>query len=94
MRNRSYDKLKILMQVLLNQNFVNRLNQYIVENEGDKDSMVRLILLKLSQYINKNEVSFETEDDLELFIGQYIKSEVDPRIGDPIDDTYSQSFHN
>lgn len=84
MRNRSYDKLKPLMQTLLHKDLVGRLDQYITENEGDKKNKARFIYLKLSQFINQNEIRFETEEELKQFVDQFIISDVNTRIGEPI----------
>lgn len=87
MRNRPYEKFDVLMKTLLHKNLVSRLNQYIADNNGDRSNKARIISLKLSQYINKNEISFANEAELDQFIDDYIKNEVNPRIGEPI------SFH-
>jgi len=94
MRNRSYEKMKLLMQTLLHQSLINRLNQYISDNKGDMDNKTRIITLKLSQYINKNEISFANEAELDQFIDNFIKNEVNSRIGEKIDNTNKKSLKN
>ncbi len=84
MRNRSYAKLKPLIKTLLHNDLVERLDQYITINNGDDKDRARIIYLKLSQAINKKEGSFKSKEEVDNYIAEFMESDVNPRIGEPI----------
>jgi len=84
MRNRSYSKFDSLMKTLLYPELVDRLNNYMMQNDGDKNDRAKIVYLTLSQTINKEDIKFNNQNELQLFMEQFIITDVNKRIGEPI----------